>query len=289
MKEGKGSETQTPPRGLVYTRPVNAITVRQMQFEFPDGIDPLLIEGEPEQSYAVLGLSLLLPYLEPYLIKVMKAARSRVAKVAPGLLDDIDVFNHQEANHFKVHDAYNRVMCQQYPGLEAFEAEIRADFRRFIDEMPLAWNLAYCEGFESMGIVQSEFFLQQIDDLLETADPAVSELWRWHLAEEFEHRNVSHDVLKALHPGWLRRLRGFRYCGRHLFGFSSRVREHMLAIDRERGRIRDDAAQREAFRAFERRQRRFQLPRIAKILMPWYDPHPRRMREPTRRVLASYD
>jgi predicted metal-dependent hydrolase len=223
------------------------------------------------------------------LIKVMKMARSRVAEVAPEILDDLDIFNHQEANHFKVHAAYNRVMREQYPGLEPFEAEIRADFEGFFAEMPLDWNLAYCEGFESTGIVQSEFFLEQIDDLLETADPAVSELWRWHLAEEFEHRNVAHDVLKALYPGWLHRLGGLRYCGRHLFAFTSRVCEHMLAIDRERGRLCDDAALRRAARAFQWRRRRFQLPRFAKIFMPWYSPRTRRMQASMRQVLASYD
>ena len=138
-----------------------------------------------------------MPYLEPYLIKVMKAARPRLAEVAPELLDDLEIFNRQEANHYRVHAAYNRVMREQYPGLEPFEAEIRADFERFVAEKSLEWNLAYCEGFESTGIVQSEFFLQEIDDLLETADPAVAELWRWHLAEEFEHRCVAHDVLEG--------------------------------------------------------------------------------------------
>ncbi|MBW2267661.1 MAG: metal-dependent hydrolase [Deltaproteobacteria bacterium] len=247
------------------------------------------IPTAPELAHQLNGASLVLPYLEPFLIKAMQAARPRVAEVAPEILRDLDVFNDQEANHTRLHAAYNRVLREQYPGLERFEAEIRADFQRFTAEMPLAWNLAYSEGFESTGVVLSEFFLQEIDDLFETADPAVTELWRWHLAEEFEHRNVAHDVLKALYPGWLQRLRGFRYSGRHLFGFTSRVRAHLLAIDRERGRVRDDAAQRRAARAFEWRQRRFQLPRVAKIFMPWYSPHPRRMQEPTRQVLASYD
>ena len=68
----------------------------------------------------------------------------------------------------------------------------------WLRDRSLAWNLAYCEGFESTGLIQSEFFLQEIDDLLVDADPAVHELWAWHLAEEFEHRNVAHDVLEAL-------------------------------------------------------------------------------------------
>ena len=38
-------------------------------------------------------------------------------------LADVDVFNRQEANHYKVHAAYNRFLFEQYPGLEAFDAE----------------------------------------------------------------------------------------------------------------------------------------------------------------------
>lgn len=247
------------------------------------------IPAAPAFAHRLNGASLLLPYLEPFLIKVMKAARPRVAEVAPGLLDDLDVFNCQEANHFTVHAAYNRVMCAQYPGLDAFEAEIRADFQRFALERPLAWNLAYSEGFESAGLVQSEFFLQEIDDLLEGADPAVTELWRWHLAEEFEHRHVAHAVLKAVAPGWRRRVAGFGFFARHLYGFTSRVRDHMLAVDRERGRIRDDATERRAARALARRELGFQLPRIARIFAPGYSPDPRPVQEPTRRVLAAYD
>jgi hypothetical protein len=261
---------------------------RLPQIDF-SAADPLWLPALPEFSHQLNGGSLLLPYLEPYLIRVMREARPRVAEVAPELLEDLDVFNRQEANHYKVHASYNRVMCEQYPGLEGFEAEIRDDFQRFLAEKPLAWNLAYCEGFESIGMVQAEFFLQEIDDLLDQADPAVAELWRWHLAEEFEHRNVAHDVLEALYPGWLRRLYGFQFCARHLFGFSSRVRRHMMKIDRERGRLPDPASAREAARDFGRRQRSFQLPRFAKILSPRYSPRSRPMSDETRQLLASYE
>ena len=116
------------------------------------------------------------------------------------------------------------------------------------------------------------------------------ELWRWHLAEEFEHRGVAHDVLHALHPGWGRRVYGFSWCARHLYGFTGRVARHLLAIDRERGRSRDgDTSLRASGRRFARKERRFQLPRVARILSPGYSPHPRPTPETTRRVLASYE
>lgn len=265
-----------------------AMKARLPEIDFRNA-NPRWMPAAPGFAHQLNGVSLLLPYLELYLVKVMRAARPRVAEIAPHLLPDLDVFNQQEANHYKVHAAYNRVMHQHYPGLEGFEAEIRADFERFISEKSLAWNLSYCEGFESDGLISSEFFLQKIDDLLETADPAVTALWRWHLAEECEHRNVAYDVLKALYPGWLHRIRGYRYCAYHLFHFTSRVRDHMTALDIENDHCINDGDQKRAESLFRRRSSWFHKPRIARIYMPWYSPHHRRMSEPTRRVLLSLE
>ena len=247
--------------------------------------NPRWIPRAPGFAHQMNGASLLLPYLEPFLVKVMREARPRIAELAPELLPDLDVFNRQEANHYRVHAAYNQVMSEQYPGLAPFEAEIRSDFEGFLRDRSLAWNLAYCEGFESNGIISSEFFLQEIDDLLEDADPAVTTLWRWHLAEEFEHRNVAHDVLKALYPGWRHRIRGYRFCAQHLFNFTARVRAHMSESDIELGRCDADLSR----PGFQRRAALFHLPRVAKIYMPWYSPHRRRMKEPTRRALAFFE
>jgi predicted metal-dependent hydrolase len=264
------------------------MTIRRPRFDF-EHAETIWTPAHPEFGYTFNGGSLVLPYLEPYLIRVMRQARKQLVDLRPDLVADIDLFNGQEANHYKIHGDYNAVLRERYSGLEAFEAEAQADFARMLGEESLEFNLGYAAGFETTGLLMAEMFFDGCVDSLAGADPASAGLWGWHLAEEFEHRNVAHDVLKALYPGWLHRLGGLRYCGRHLFRFTSRVCEHMLAIDRERGRLCDDAALRRAARAFQWRRQRFQLPRFAKIFMPWYSPHPRRMQAPTRQVLAAYD
>ena len=40
---------------------LDTITVRQMPFEFPEDIDPVIIEGDHKQSFALIAGSLLLP------------------------------------------------------------------------------------------------------------------------------------------------------------------------------------------------------------------------------------
>lgn len=261
---------------------------RLPHIDFADA-NPRWLPAHGPIGHLMNGASLLLPYLEPHLIRVMKLARPKLAERAPHLLEEVDVFNQQEANHYKVHAAYNEVLRSHYPGLEAFEEEIRSDYRDFIANRSIGWNLAYCEGFECMGLVLSEFFLQEIDDWLAVADPAVTELWQWHLAEEFEHRCVAHDVLHALHPGWWHRVQVFSYSQRHLFGFSQRVADHLVAIDRERGVQVEEAATTSREKTNERRLARFFLPRMARVLLPFYSPHPRPMQEPTKERLARYE
>jgi uncharacterized protein len=245
------------------------------------------IPDAPAYAYQLDAASTMLPYLEPYLIKVQKLARERLDPVADAaLIRDVDVFNHQEANHARLHARYNEVLREHYPGLETFEADIKADFERFLREKSLAWNLAYCEGFECTGLVSAEFFFGPAEPFLRTAHPATRELWAWHLAEEFEHRSVCHDVLRALHPGTFRRLRGYFDFLRHLQRYGNRVAAYLKSVDRERGTYPANAEERD--RAFDRVRSRFMLPRLARILLPTYDPAPRASAPRLEAALRTY-
>ena len=116
---------------------MDTISVRRMQFDFPEVVDPLIVEGDPEQSYARIGLSLLLPYLEPYLIRTMRAARPQVNDAR--LLADLDAFNGQEGQHYRQHRAFNASIRRAgFAGLEGLEREVEADYQRFTRDKSLA-------------------------------------------------------------------------------------------------------------------------------------------------------
>ena len=84
------------------------ITVRRMEFDFSDELDPVYIEGAPEESHATTAFSLLLPYLEPYLIRTMKEAKKQVTD--PDLIRDLERFCAQEGQHYRQHKRFNDVM-----------------------------------------------------------------------------------------------------------------------------------------------------------------------------------
>jgi predicted metal-dependent hydrolase len=105
--------------------------------------DPLWTPEHPAFGHQLNASSSMLPYLEPYLIKVMKQVRARIPQEQAALLRDLDVFIQQEANHYTTHARYNAVLRRRYTGIEPFEAKIRADFERFLSQRSLKFNLAY--------------------------------------------------------------------------------------------------------------------------------------------------
>jgi predicted metal-dependent hydrolase len=194
------------------------------------------------------------------------------------LIEDIATFNKQEAQHFKQHAVYNKAIRDQgYEGMAAIEEAYEADYERFLASRSLKFNVAYCEGFEALGAVSAPFFLDACDDLLAGADPAVTELWAWHLAEEFEHRSVCHEVYRSLYGrGWTRgyfyRVWAFFYAVRHINGHVARLNRYLLATDRARMTPDEQARSKRREKQYNLRRARHSLPRMLKVLSPWYDP-----------------
>jgi len=156
------------------------------------------------------------------------------------------------------------------------ESALGRDYERMLADLPLAANAAYCEGFECLGIIHAEFFFERIDDLLEGADARLVKLWKWHLAEEFEHRTVCYDVHYALGSGYFARVRGFLRALRHLGRYGKSVSGYLLEVDRSGM----SAAQRRSSVRLEKRYRarflRFALPKLLYVLSPFYDPRAKR-------------
>jgi predicted metal-dependent hydrolase len=266
----------------------STITIRRLDLAFPVDIDPVLIEGQPELSYTQIGLSLLLPYLEPYLIRSMHAAKPHVRD--PRLLADIDLFNGQEAQHYQQHRRFNelvRVGIRDGGALQELEAEIDADYRRFSERRSLRFNLAYAEGFEAVTSAMAHFcFETALLDQIQK--PAVRELFRWHLAEELEHRTVTFDVYRHVFGGYFYRLCVGIFAHWHLDRFVRRVARVLVESDAEAFRARYGGQS-----AWSRLKPWLWLaltrlwPKILKTYMPWYSPH--RIAMPANaRALAQY-
>lgn len=251
------------------------IRIRRPGFEF-DAAEAIWTPADLDFGYQFNGGSLSLPYLEPYLIRVMRKARQELGERHSDLKRDIDLFCGQEAQHYQLHARYNAMLRNRYEGLEAFEAEIEADFARMEKEESLAFNLGYAAGFETTGMLMAQLFFEGATDSLENADPATRNLWGWHLAEEYEHRCVAIEVFRTLGGSYPERLRLFFYQQRHLMGFGTRAAAHMRAQDEAAGRLLFSPEERRAMAKRQSRANRYGFRKMLAALMPWHDPrkHP---------------
>lgn len=216
-------------------------------------------------------------HIEPYLIRVMLKALPQIAKRNPELARDIAVFNKQEVEHCKRHNAFNKVLREKgYPGLAEFETKLAAEYKDWLNNRSLRFNLAYSEGFEAIGSSNAETFFEVLPLLERSADPVALELWKWHLAEEFEHRHVCFDVYHTLYGrgpiAWAYRCWGYVYAYRHLTRFMDGVADYMIAIDREKMTLEE--REKSAARVANHRKmtRKRDLKQMLTVLSPFYDP-----------------
>lgn len=176
------------------------LTVRKPAFDFSSSIPHW---GDNVEAVTIFNAGAIIPTpIERYLIRVMRMAKQQLDPVVNAdLIETIDLFNKQEGQHHKLHnDLMAMLTANAYPRLREFEAAFDADLKEFLATKSLAWNLAYCEGFESTGCALAEAWIDGgIKKICGDQGSTPMQLWMWHMAEEFEHRSVVHDVLHRLY------------------------------------------------------------------------------------------
>jgi uncharacterized protein len=163
--------------------------------------------SRPGFSAVANGLSLLMPTLEPYIIKaVRRGAKADV--VSPEMRDDVTRFIRQEFAHQKAHRAFNDELKAQVPFLRHIE-KAQQNLFRYVDQRisPKA-TLAYAAGAEAVAFFTARWVDRRRHALLADAEGVAASMFVWHLAEEAEHKNVAYDLYQAHGGGRARYLLG---------------------------------------------------------------------------------
>jgi len=224
--------------------------------------------------------------VETWLIKVMQASLEKLPAGDTKLREDIKGFIGQESQHFRQHRLFNKVIAAQgYPKLAEYEAQLHNDLEGFLKDRSLKFHLAYADGFEALGAVSGEIWFEQSDDIVAGADQNALDLWKWHMAEEFEHREVCFQVFHALYSrglwnkiwnGYFYRIYGFLYATIHLNIYMTKARNYMFEVDKskmteaEKKKLDDD------LKAFTKFQSKTFLPKLFLNFLPWYNPGKKR-------------
>ena len=225
-------------------------------------------------------------FLEPYLVKVMTRAKKALPEKFTKLHEEVRVFTLQEMQHCKQHIQFNKMLRASYPEIEPLEKAYEADYERFLKTKSLQFNIAYSEGFEAMSAIPTTCFFEDFDDYWAGSDPQAEALWKWHLAEEYEHREVMHDLYRAMYGNgplaYLYRIYGFAYATVHITKHIQGISKLLLAADREGMSEAELAASKQREKAINKLAWKHAKRHMKNILMPWYDPS---KRQPPRGVM----
>jgi len=196
---------------------VEQIIVRDFNFEFPQNLAPIWNPKHVVRSHLFNGLSLTMPYLEPFLVKTMREAMQHVQ--SPELLDDMRQFNGQEASHYKCHRRLNEILkANGYPELARVEERLAASYEK-LGKTSLRTKLAYSAGFECMTNGFTNWLITKRRRLFAHADPHIASFWLMHMVEETEHKTVAYDAYMACCGGYWPRVLGVFHGSFHVVGY----------------------------------------------------------------------
>ena len=247
------------------------MTIRRMEFAFQPDMDLVFIKDDPEMSFMFLGAWMMLPYLEPFLIRTMRDALPHVRD--PQLKEDLKRFCAQEGEHYKQHAKANDLIRGLHPSYEALrplEEELDRELKDWTRSKPIKFKLAYAEGFESMTSAMSRAQFEV--GLYDRTGSPLADLAKWHVMEELEHRSVAFDIYEHVVGSWFYRMKQSIWSQRHYFAWVKRFRAVLVAPQSELIEAYNTPEIVARRKAYNRHYMRRGLPRVLGTYMPWYNP-----------------
>lgn len=160
-------------------------------------------------SHLVNGIHLLLPAGELWFCRVYNKALPYITD--PQLREDVEGFIRQEGIHAQAHRHGEAWLRANGYDVDRYRRTADWLFEQFLGEAPFALPLlkkaisAKQWLIFRVGVVAAiEHFTGLLGDWAmnsrgwDDGDPVVADLFRWHLAEEVEHRNVAFDLYEHL-------------------------------------------------------------------------------------------
>ena len=176
--------------------------IRNLRFDIGDKI-PRHWHGERRSVTTLLNaLSILFPVGERFFIQSVKLHADCVKDEQ--LRKNVRAFMGQEGVHGREHEAYNDMLIAQGYPIQRLERETKWLLDRVQRIFYKRAQLAATAGFEHFTAILANMALHN-PKLFEGAHPVMAALWRWHAAEESEHKAVAFDVYTAAGGNYVER------------------------------------------------------------------------------------
>lgn len=173
---------------------VRPLAMRPMRFEFDADMDVVWHRLRPEFACAANGVSMLMPYVEPY---VVQSVRGVVDQLDGPLEAETKEYLRQEGQHHAQHRRFNDLLVGRFSALGHVEGVMRSVFDWLSARRTTAFGVAFAAGFEAVAYAAARWTDEHRHELFDGADERASRIFLWHLAEEVEHKSVAIDVHRA--------------------------------------------------------------------------------------------
>ena len=186
------------------------LIVRKLEIDLSEGFPRHWHGGDAFRSQYFNALSMSFPVGEQYFIDAVRAGAVLLPDDAAHepLRHQVRGFIGQEATHRHIHGLYNAQLERQgLVNVWARWAGWRIEKSRGLHVLH---HLAVTAAYEHCTAVFADGTLRY-GRWFDPAEPKMRTLWRWHAAEETEHRAVAFDVYRALGGGTLRRTLWYAY------------------------------------------------------------------------------
>ncbi|MDA8453294.1 metal-dependent hydrolase [Acidovorax sp. GBBC 3334] len=191
------------------------LPVRKLAVDLANGFPRRWHGGDAFRTQFFNALSMSFPVGEQFFIDSVRAAQERLDPQRPGhtaLRTLVRGFIGQEATHRHIHGLYNAELERQ--GLDnRWQHRARARIARLHQRTANPLHaLAITCAYEHFTALLADGTLRHAR-WLEGADAQMQTVWRWHAAEETEHRAVAFDLYRALGGSNAWRVRWYLYVG----------------------------------------------------------------------------
>lgn len=168
---------------------------RRISFEYPSDIELVWTPQAPEFSYAANAVSLMMPSIEPYFVRSVRAVSGDLAEP---LASEVEIYLYQEAQHHKEHVRYNKLLIERYPALARLDSLMRRVFSYLETSRSERFNATFAACAETVAYSAARWAAGRRTELFNGADETATTLFLWHLAEEVEHKAAAFDVYRAI-------------------------------------------------------------------------------------------
>jgi uncharacterized protein len=175
------------------------ITPRDRRFGRDMSLRRLWHGGRVEATAIYNALSTIFPVGETFFVESVRKFREGTP---PRLAEEIKAFTTQEAIHSREHDAFNKRAVEAGYDLSRLEARVEKRLAVTRSKPPIA-SLAATMALEHFTAILAHQLLADPQHLA-GADQETADLWRWHAAEEIEHKGVAYDTWLHATRDWPR-------------------------------------------------------------------------------------